>query len=74
MIRVESGKKQVERYSGYQLKSLMVQKRNRRRRKMMKNLTSIKLFSMLANTWRIASWPRTQRYFSDVSARRVQSM
>ncbi|XP_074230546.1 zinc finger protein 532-like [Camelus bactrianus] len=37
----------------------------------MKNLTSIQLFSMLANTWRIASWPHTQHYFLGVSAKRV---
>nr|XP_045362595.1 zinc finger protein 532-like [Camelus bactrianus] len=71
MMRVERGKKEVERCGGRQLRRRMVQKRNRRRRKTMKNLTSIKLFSMLANTWRIASWPHTQHYFLGVSAKRV---
>lgn len=43
MIRVESGKKQVGKYSGSPQKSQIVLKRKIRRKKMMKNLILIKV-------------------------------
>lgn len=43
MIRVESGKKQVGRYSGSPQKSQIVLKRKIRRKRMMKNLILIKV-------------------------------
>ena len=63
MIRVESGKKQVGRYSGSPQKSQIVLKRKIRRKRMMKNLILIKLFSMLGSTWKTALWPHTQHCF-----------